>query len=275
MRPKLSLYRNNLNFNNNNFEDEHSELSNKEEEIKNKKERRLQIIKQIHQLKINSIKEVEKANILQNKQKKKYGGIKSRFLNIFIEQEKFFKIINHNLSRKITYNNINYNYQKTEFDRINNSSKRIFNNSKSSNKNLLYLYTKENYTSRKNLKFDLNKRRINSSKKNINRNKFYNGILSKGYIPKNLKALNYFLVDKNNNNNNKIKKNEYIKNHSNSNYTKKNSGLNLKKIDTNNLIKKINKKRNKEILENLKKQKDDNEGYNNIIYNIFKRTEIY
>ena len=73
MRPKLSLYRNNLNFNNNNFEDEHSELSNKEEEIKNKKERRLQIIKQIHQLKINSIKEVEKANILQNKQKKKYG----------------------------------------------------------------------------------------------------------------------------------------------------------------------------------------------------------
>ena len=275
MRPKLSLYRNNLNFNNNNFEDEHSELSNKEEEIKNKKERRLQIIKQIHQLKINSIKEVEKANILQNKQKKKYGGIKSRFLNIFIEQEKFFKIINHNLSRKITYNNINYNYQKTEFDRINNSSKRIFNNSKSSNKNLLYLYTKENYTSRKNLKFDLNKRRINSSKKNINRNKFYNGILSKRYIPKNLKALNYFLVDKNNNNNNKIKKNEYIKNNSNSNYTKKNSGLNLKKIDTNNLIKKINKKRNKEILENLKKQKDDNEGYNNIIYNIFKRTEIY
>jgi hypothetical protein len=72
-----------------------------------------------------------------------------------------------------------------------------------------------------------------------------------------------------------MKKNEYIKNNSNSNYTKKNSGLNLKKIDTNNLIKKINKKRNKEILENLKKQKDDNEGYNNIIYNIFKRTEIY
>ena len=164
---------------------------------------------------------MKKANLLQNKQKKKYGGIKSRFLNIFIEQEKFFKIINHNLSRKITYNNINYNYQKTEFDRINNSSKRIFNNSKSSNKNLLYLYTKENYTSRKNLKFDLNKRRINSSKKNINRNKFYNGILSKGYIPKNLKALNYFLVDKNKNNNNKIKKNEYIKNNSNSNYTKK------------------------------------------------------
>ena len=64
-----------------------------------------------------------------------------------------------------------------------------------------------------------------------------------------------------------------------SNYTNrkfKKTGLNLKQNNTGIIIKKLEKKRNNELLENLKVQKNDNEGYyNNIIYNIFKRTEIF
>ena len=142
-RPKLSLIKNHLNIKSQ--EDEHSELSNKEEEIKNKKEKRRQIIKQIHQLKINSIKEVEKANILQNKQKKKYGGIKSRYMDHYTEQEKFFQIINSNSSRKINNNNY-YNSKISDFEFTNHSSKKMINNSKNSSKTFLYLNTNSKNT---------------------------------------------------------------------------------------------------------------------------------
>ena len=134
-------------------EEEHSEASNKEIEIKNKKERRLQIIKQIHQLKINSIKEVEKANMLQNKQKKKYGGIKSRFLDAYNEQGRFLRIINSKSTRKLAHKNL-YKNKLTDFEGVNLSTKRINNYSKISSKTALYLNTKENnYSSKKNLNF--------------------------------------------------------------------------------------------------------------------------
>ena len=301
IRPKFSLLRNSKNLFNQ--EDEHSELSNKEEEIKHKKERRLQIIKQIHQLKINSIKEVEKANILQNKQKKKYGGIKSRFLDAYNQREKFFKIINSHSSGKFAYN-----YKNIELEKTNLSSKRMINNSKNSSRTFLYLntYSKENnFTSRKNSNLNLvlteekktrnnYSRRINSSKKNYRNNKFYNGLLMKGFSPKNLKALNFFRVEYNSpqinskdkillsNNNLKTKENSGNKKiNSTANYNKKTkmkkNGLNLKKVKTTNLIEKFNKKRNDDILENLRLQKygKENEGYNNILYNIFKRTEVF
>ena len=311
LRPKLSLLRNQLDMFNQ--EEEHSDLSNREQEIKNKKEMRLQIIKQVHKLKIDSIKEVEKANILQNKQKKKYGGIKSRFLDAYNEQEKFFKIIKSKSSRKINNNNF-YNNKLTDFERANLSTKK-FNNSKVSSRTLLYLNTKENYASRKNFKlnsfFPEEKKNIknysnrpNSFKKNIKKNKIkFNHITNKGFTPKNLQALNYFRIDSKNeipkkidhrvlltSNNinknpkfktNKFKLKEYSK-HKNFNSTKNFIGnkrmnknnLNFKKMDTNNLIEKLDKKRNKEILENLRLQKKENGEYNNIIYNIFKRTEI-
>jgi hypothetical protein len=168
-KPRISLLRNHLNAYNQ--EEEHSELSNKEEEIKNKKEKRKQIIKQIHQLKINSIKEVEKANILQNKQKKKYGGIKSRYMDHYNEQEKFFKIINSNSSRKITYNNY-YNSKISDFEMTNYSTKRMINNSKSSSKTYLYLNTNSNtkdayYNFKRNLNFTEEKKsKIKKKKEN-------------------------------------------------------------------------------------------------------------
>ena len=299
-KPRISLLRNHLNAYNQ--EEEHSELSNKEEEIKNKKEKRKQIIKQIHQLKINSIKEVEKANILQNKQKKKYGGIKSRYMDHYNEQEKFFKIINSNSSRKITYNNY-YNSKISDFEMTNYSTKRMINNSKSSSKTYLYLNTNSNtkdayYNFKRNLNFTeekkskiKNQHRINSSKKFIRSNKFSNGLLMKGYTPKNLKALNFFQINYNLNTNNndkkkvkinKFKKNELSKDKkvyfSDQNKNKKiptRNGLNLAKIENNNLIEKLNKKRNDDFLQNLKNQKKGNKEYNNIIYNIFKRTEVF
>ena len=313
--PKLSFIRNQINVFNQ--EDEHSELSNKEEEVKKKKELRLQIIKQVHQLKIDSIKEAEKANIFQNKQKKKYGGIKSRFLDVYNEQGKFFKIINSRSSKKITNNNF-YNNKLTDFEGTNLSTKRFNNISKSSNRTSLYLNTKgnfSNYPSRKNLNLNLffpeDKMHINytnrnnkSLKKNYNTNKFHsNNILGKGFIPKNLKALNFFHVDndheiqKKNNNRilltssninknrkvkiNKFKFKEFTKNKKfNSIIDFKNIrknkklNLNLNKLETDNLIEKLDKERNKEMLENLRLQIKGNDEYNNIVYNIFKRTEI-
>ena len=44
-----------------NNDEDYSDSSTKEEEIKNKKQMRTQIMKQIHQLKMNTIKEVERA----------------------------------------------------------------------------------------------------------------------------------------------------------------------------------------------------------------------
>ena len=49
---------------------------------------RTEIMIQIHQLKLKSIKEIEKTNNIQSKQKKKYGEIKSRFLDVFNKQKK-------------------------------------------------------------------------------------------------------------------------------------------------------------------------------------------
>ena len=125
---------------------------------------RVQIMKQIHQLKINTIKEVEKANILQNKQKKKYGGIKSRFLDAYNQQEKFFKIISSTNSKKIYKNN--YHKQLTDIEDTypSTTTQKKFNNSKNSSKTYLYLNTKENYSSRKNINLKL----FSEEKKNNN-----------------------------------------------------------------------------------------------------------
>ena len=307
--PKLSFIRNQINVFNQ--EDEHSELSNKEEEVKKKKELRLQIIKQVHQLKINSIKEVEIANMFQNKQKKKYGGIKSRFLDIYNEQGKLLQIINSRSSKKITHNNFSIN-KLTDFERTNLSTKRFNNISKSSNRTALYLNTRGNYSSRKNLNLNLffpeEKKGLNytnrnnkSLKKNYKTNKIkFNNIIGKGYTPKNLKALNFFLVDNNNNEFqkknenrilltssninknrklkiNKFKMKEYSKNKkldAKDNKKNKKINFNLRKTGTDNLIEKLDKERNKEMLENLRLQKKEKGEYNNIVYNIFKRTEI-
>ena len=103
IRPKFSSIKNQYNLLPK--DDEHSESTNKEEEIKFKKETRLQIIRQIHQLKINSIKEVEKANMLKNKQKKKYGEIKRRFLDEYNKKSKYIKIMMYSMPSILSKNN--------------------------------------------------------------------------------------------------------------------------------------------------------------------------
>ena len=101
---KMNLFYSNTNINTNtniNNEEAHSDSSTKEEEIRHKRQMRTQIMRQIHQLKINSIKEVEKANDIQNKQKKKYGGVKSRFLDTISKHQKLFKLINYKPNKKM------------------------------------------------------------------------------------------------------------------------------------------------------------------------------
>ena len=295
IRPKFSSIKNQYNLLPK--DDEHSESTNKEEEIKNKKEIRLQIIRQIHQMKINSIKEVEKANMLQNKQKKKYGGIKSRFLDAYNEQGKFFKIINSRSSRKINISDL-YKNKLTDFEGANLSSKRLKNYSKSSSKTALYLNTKENYSSRKNLNLFFsegikdtyrNPYKENLLKKNLTKKKIrYDSILKKGYTPRNLKAINFFRID-NLDTNRKLKIDKYnFKEYSKKykfnslgkrNYNKNNKkgGKNYRQIETNYLlIENLDKKRNKEILKNLRVyNNEENKEYNNIVYNIFKRTQVF
>ena len=50
---------------------------------------------------------------------------------------------------------------------------------------------------------------------------------------------------------------------------------NLEELETNYLIEKLDKKRNKEILKNLRLNNKENREYNNIVYNIFKRTQVF
>ena len=294
IRPKFSSIKNQYNLLPK--DDEHSESTNKEEEIKNKKETRLQIIRQIHQMKINSIKEVEKANMLQNKQKKKYGGIKSRFLDAYNEQGKFFKIINSRSSRKINISDL-YKNKLTDFEGANLSSKRLKNYSKSSSKTALYLNTKENFSSRKNLNLFFsegikdayrNPYKENLLKKNLTKKRIrYDSILKKGYTPRNLKAINFFRID-NLDTNRKLKIDKYnFKEYSkkykfnslgkrNYNKNKNKGGKGSEPMETNYLlIEKLDKKRNKEILNNLRVyNNEENKEYNNIVYNIFKRTQV-
>ena len=295
IRPKFSSIKNQYNLLPK--DDEHSESTNKEEEIKNKKEIRLQIIRQIHQMKINSIKEVEKANMLQNKQKKKYGGIKSRFLDAYNEQGKFFKIINSRSSRKINISDL-YKNKLTDFEGANLSSKRLKNYSKSSSKTALYLNTKENYSSRKNLNLFFsegikdtyrNPYKENLLKKNLTKKRIrYDSILKKGYTPRNLKAINFFRID-NLDTNRKLKIDKYnFKEYSkkykfnslgkrNYNKNKNKGGKGSEPMETNYLlIEKLDKKRNNEILKNLRVyNNEENKEYNNIVYNIFKRTQVF
>ena len=93
-------------------EEEHSDSSTKEDDIKNKKKLRTQIMKQIHQMKVQSIKEAERANTTQNKQKKKYGGIKSRLLDVFHFHQKLLRIAKFkstNKTNKRLYSSYNFN----------------------------------------------------------------------------------------------------------------------------------------------------------------------
>ena len=289
----------NLLYNNN--EEAQSDSSTKEEEIKHKRQVRTQIMKQIRQLKINTMKEVEKANNLQSKQKKKYGGIKSRFLDAFNKQQKLLKLINFTLNKKINNNIIN-NFNSYKEDELSKNSIRkksdssskfsyskknskLLTEEKSNNSNNYYYLntlTLSNRKERNNYRNILRNNKTNyedSSKYNYSNKS--NRIVSlftldfnyKNSTKKATKTKNLFkILNKNGNDINKLKLSANLNNKYN---LRPKSSLIRKKADTKLFLNKLEKKRNKEFLDNLLFRKNTNDVYSNKIYELFKKTQCY
>lgn len=285
----------------------HSDSSTKEEEIKHKKQMRTQIMRQIRQLKINSIKEVEKANNIQNKQKKKYGGVKSRFLDTINKHQKVLKLINYKSNKKMDYNLYNnfnrykeedefsykrkksensiskmsyYNYSKKNSKFLSEEKSNNFNNN---NGYYLNSLTYSNRKDRNNLRNLLSSNKTNfegSSKYNYNKtgiNKISLFTLDLNYknCAKKVKnSKNIFkLWNKNGNEINKLK-----------NYTNLNNKFNIrpksnlirKKADTKLFLNKLEKKRSKEFLSNMMNRNNAKDNaYNNKIFELFKKTQLF
>ena len=306
LRGRIKQSYNNMNAN----EEEHSDSNKKEDDLKNKKKLRTQIMKQIHQIKLKSIKEVEKANATQNKQKKKYGGIKSRFLDIFHHQQNFLRIANskstHKNNNKL-YNSYNFNkyLEENDFFYSFQRQKTFLNNSK-----LNLLYSRKNSNNNYNSKLfsdiiiDKSYCRTQSNSK-INTNNFRNNKFANHYNLMDSKNdsrnkgfnINYKLKNKFEDKGNNIYKN-FISSSKNSMGIKKlilsdnfdkskllfkskdiklrpKSGINNIKLNTKLLINKLEKKRNKEFLDNIIYKNCDKDSYNNKIFELFKRTECY
>ena len=306
LRGRIKQSYNNMNAN----EEEHSDSNKKEDDLKNKKKLRTQIMKQIHQIKLKSIKEVEKANATQNKQKKKYGGIKSRFLDIFHHQQNFLRIANskstHKNNNKL-YNSYNFNkyLEENDFFYSFQRQKTSLNNSK-----LNLLYSRKNSNNNYNSKLfsdiiiDKSYCRTQSNSK-INTNNFRNNKFANHYNLMDSKNdsrnkgfnINYKLKNKFEDKGNNIYKN-FISSSKNSMGIKKlilsdnfdkskllfkskdiklrpKSGINNIKLNTKLLINKLEKKRNKEFLDNIIYKNCDKDSYNNKIFELFKRTECY
>ena len=296
-------------------EEEHSDSGKKEDDIRNKKKLRTQIMKQIHQMKLKSIKEVEKANTTQNKQKKKYGGIKSRFLDVFHYQQKLLKFVNSKSTNKINnklYNSYNFNkyLDENEFLYSSQRQKTSLNNSKQ-----FYLNSRENIYSRKNSNNNYNSKQFSDiidksycrtqSNSKINTNNFRNNIIVNHFNLRDSKNntknrginINYELKNKYNGEENN-RYNKFISSSKNSIGAKRlilsdnidksrllfkskdvilraKSGMNKNKFNTKQLINKLEKKRNKEFLDNIIYKNCDKDSYNNKIFELFKRTECF
>ena len=285
-----------------------------EEEIKNKKIRRIEIMRQVHQIKMNAIKEIEKYNVLQRKQRKKYGAIKSRFLDVFKKQQLMAKIINFKSSRTA-----NKNLFKNSSLNLYNSSKKdddyfpYYQRKKSSNNNskLSRFFSRDNIYTKSNTKIFLDYKNSKTNNFFINTNKsnsphkikknFRTGLLGNNK-PLNLKEYsknksNKIALFKLNLNNKNIVSNEYdecnplscsnkYKNKKNKltsfgnfsyrgNIKRSKSGLSKKKDDTKSFIDKLEQKRNKEFLETFIYRNNNKDNYNNKIYELFKRTDCF
>ena len=298
LRPKKSPKMNKVSMN-----EDNSDSSTKEEEIKHKKHLRTEIMKQIHRLKIKSIKEVEKANNIQNKQKKKYGGIKSRFLDVFTKQKILLRMVNFKSSHKInnnTHNNLNFNKNKDEDEQLFSSSKRnksinnsklSFYNSNYSKKNSKYLTEDKNSNNNYYLKTHSYYNRKNTKNvKNILRSNKTNfeGLPKNNYFSKNKKKISLFTLDfkhsakkgKTNFNlftisNKKTNALNRLSGNSNNINNRPKSSLNHKKADTKLFINKLEKKRNKEFLNDFLYRNNNKDDYSNKLYELFKRTECF
>ncbi len=289
----------NLLYNNN--EEAQSDSSTKEEEIKHKRQVRTQIMKQIRQLKINTMKEVEKANNLQSKQKKKYGGIKSRFLDAFNKQQKLLKLINFTLNKKINNNIIN-NFNSYKEDELSKNSIRKKSDSSSKfsySKKNSKLLTEEKSNNSNNYYYlntlTLSNRKERNNYRNILRNNKtnYEGSSKYNYSNKSNRKVSLFTLDFNyknstkkatktknlfkilNKNGNDINKLRLSANLNNKYNLRPKSSLIRKKADTKLFLNKLEKKRNKEFLDNLLFRKNTNDVYSNKIYELFKKTQCY
>ena len=252
IRPKKS--HNKINLSLNNIDEDDSDNSTKEDDIKNKKQMRTQIMKQIHQLKVNTIKEIEKANNIQSKQKKKYGKIKSRFLDVFTQQQKFKNIVNSQLNNKFKYNNIyrhfilNKNKNKEE-DEYFPSSQRIKNST--NNSKLSHLYSKDFNYSKINSK-------LFSDEKSLSNTFFYNNYTNTNYS--NRKNTNSFRNSLGNNSN-KMKLSGFsTKNNNKTKISLFNLELNYQSNAINDYKLFCNKKNNKNNITRIKliENQDDN-----------------
>ena len=111
----------------------------REKKIKEKQMRHQEIMKQIHRLRIKTMKEVEKSNNIQTKQKRKYGGIKSRYLDVFNDP----KYPNYYTRKNSCVKVITTNTTNT----TNNNSRRLYSaNNSSKNKFFRELNFKRNKT---------------------------------------------------------------------------------------------------------------------------------
>ena len=289
-------------------EEEHSDSSAKEDDIKKKKKLRTQIIQ--------SIKEAEKANTTQNKQKKKYGGITSRFLDVFHYHQKLLRIANfksyHKTNNKL-YNSYNFNKYLDENEFLYTSQRQ---QTSLSNSNVNYLNSKEKIYSRNNSNINYNNKFSSDiiidkyycstqSNSKINTNNLRNNIIVNHFNLRKSKIndkskfikINYILKNKYNDevnnrynqffstikNNTGIKKLELSNNFDRSKQLFKSkdmklspkNGKNNNKLNTKLLINKLERKRNKQFLDNVLYKNHDKDSYNNKIFELFKRTECF
>ena len=260
-----------------NNKEEYSDSFTKENEIKNKKHMRTQIMKQIHQMKINSIKEIEVANNIHNKQKKKYGGIKSRFLYSFHNQKKYSKLTKL-VNQKKNYN-IKYFKERDEVYKNNSSKKssRLFTEEKKNLNNYYYSNTLSNYN-KKEPNYLRNTLNNNNNKKNnyYNSNKVslftlnpINNSAKKATTYKNLQFPNKKIND--------LNKYKISLNLSNQYILRPNSALKYKKtkVDTKLFLNKLERRKNKEFFDNLLLLNNNKDNYSNKLYELFKKTECY
>ena len=309
LRSRLKLSFNHMQTN----EEEHSDSSKKEDDINNKKKLRTEIMKQVHEMKLKSIIEIEKANTTQNKQKKKYGGIKSRYKDVFYNQQKLLSFANSKSTHKINnnlYNNFNFNKYLEENDFL-YSSQRQKNSSK--NNKLNYLNSRENIFLRKNSNNNyksklfsdiiINKSycRTQSNSKLNTSNFRYNIFKNHSKLKDSKNRTNYNIKFELKNKyddegNNRYK--QFISSSKNNIGVKKlilsdnidkskllfrskdiklrpKSGLNNNNLNTKLFINKLEKKRNKEYLDNIIYKDCDKDSYNNKIFELFKRTECF
>ena len=284
-------------------EEENSDSTINEEKIKKKRQMRTEIMIQIHQLKLKSIKEIEKTNNIQSKQKKKYGKIKSRFLDVFNKQKKILKIINSKSTLKMNnniYKNFNFNKHKDL-----NKEEEYFTYSQgkkypSYNGHLKYIYSKDNIYSKNNSKLFYDDKSVNnnfyyntqSNSFRKNNNNLRNSLGSNrlnliDYFNNNYNKKSVFSPDFRNNNNGKNLFNSSNK-YSNTinllrisnNFSKKDckrpkSGINKKIVNTKFIINKLEQKRNKEFLDKIIFRNNKKDNYNNKIYELFKKTEYF